>query len=135
MARLKLSHLQGLDACGIEIPGDSWIAYQFSPKHPSNAARLPYTGALKIKHKVLARTLRANHPDAHYVACIFKMMKRLAVVAAELIKKFTEEDRDIAPVVFYSMDDKVKIHVGEPHLAVVFGGRGYGGSCKTRSGD
>ena len=51
-------------------------------------------------------------------------MKRLGVVAAEVIKKFLEEDRDIAPVVFYSMDDKAKIQVGEPHLAVGFGGRG-----------
>jgi hypothetical protein len=35
-----------------------------------------------------ARTLRANNLDSHYVACIFKMMKWLGIVAAEVIKKF-----------------------------------------------
>jgi hypothetical protein len=50
-------------------------------------------------------------------------MKRLDIAAAEVMKKFTEEDRDIAPIVFYSMDDKAKISVGEPYLAVGFGGR------------
>ena len=29
-----------------------------------------------------------------------------------------------SPVVFYSIDDKAKVSVGEPHLVVAFGGRG-----------
>jgi len=85
---------------------------------------MQYTGASSIKHKVQSRTLRATHPDSHYVACIFKMMKQLGVVAAQIIQKFTEDDEETAPVVFYSMDDKAKIHVGESHLAVGLGGRG-----------
>ncbi len=52
------------------------------------------------------------------------MMKRLGVVAAQVITKYTDEEEVPAPVVFYSMDDKAKISVGEPHLAVSFGGRG-----------
>jgi hypothetical protein len=83
-----------------------------------------YTGALNIKHKVQSRTLRANYPDSHYVACFFKMMKRLGVVAAQVIQKYTEDDEDPVPVVLYSMDDKANINVEEPHLAVGFGGRG-----------
>ena len=117
-------HPQGLESFGVRIPSDSWISYQFSPKHPCHAATMQYTGALQIKHKVRSRTLRASHPDTHYVARIFKMMKGLGVVAAQLSQKFTEDDEDPAHVAFYSMDDKAKIHVGEPHLAVGFGGRG-----------
>jgi hypothetical protein len=124
LKRLNQSHPDGLDAAGIEIPTDNWIAYQFSPKHPLHAASLYYTGALQIKHEVQSRTLRANHPDSHYVASFFKMMKRLRVVAAHIITKFTKETEDHAPVAFFSMDDKAKINVGEPHLAVSFGGRG-----------
>jgi hypothetical protein len=52
------------------------------------------------------------------------MMKRLGVVAAQVITKYTDEEEDLAPVVFYSMGDKAKISVGEPNLAVSFGGRG-----------
>ena len=52
------------------------------------------------------------------------MMKQLGVVASQIIQKFTEDDEELAHVVFYSMDDKAKIHVGEPHLAVGFSGRG-----------
>ena len=118
--RLQNTHLD-LYAAGIRIPSNRWISYHFSPKHPSHASSLQYTGSLNIKHKVQARTLRANHPDSHYVACLFKMMKRLGVVAAQVINKYTEDDEEEAPVVFYSMDDKAKVNVGEPHLAVSFG--------------
>jgi len=85
---------------------------------------LHYTGALNINHKVQARTLRVNHLDSHYVAILFEMMKRLGVVAIQVINKYTEDDKEDAHVVFYSMDDKAKVNVGEPHLAVSFGGRG-----------
>jgi len=51
------------------------------------------------------------------------MMKRLGVVAAQVIQKYTEDDEDPCLVVFYSMDDKAKVSVGEPHLVVAFGGR------------
>ena len=52
------------------------------------------------------------------------MMKRLGVVAAQVINKYTEDDEEEAPLVFYSMDDKAKVNVGEPHLAASFGWRG-----------
>ena len=41
-----------------------------------------------------------------------------------MIQKYTEDDEDPTPVVFYSMDDKAKMIVGEPHLALSLGGRG-----------
>ncbi len=52
------------------------------------------------------------------------MMKRLGVFAARVIEKYTQEDEEEGAVVFYSIDDKAKVNVGEPHLAVSFGGRG-----------
>jgi hypothetical protein len=122
--RLVNNHPEGLEAAGIRIPSDSWIAYQFSPKHPLHAASINYTGASNIKHKVQSRTLRANHPDSHYVACMFKMMRRLGIVATQVIERFTEDGNEPMAVVLYSMDDKAKINIREPHLAVGFGGRG-----------
>ncbi len=124
MERLKNEHPGGLEAGGIFIPFDSRISYQFSPKYPSHAVGMDYTGALNIKHKVQSCTLRASHPDSHYVAYIFKMMKRLGVVVAQVIEKFTADDEEPAHVVFYSMDDKAKINIGESSLAIGFGGRG-----------
>ncbi len=52
------------------------------------------------------------------------MMKRLGVVTSQVIKKYTREDEEEASAVLYSMDDKAKVSVGEPHLAVAFCGRG-----------
>jgi len=46
------------------------------------------------------------------------MVKRLGVVANQIIAKYTQEDEEEGAVVFYSMDDKAKVNVGEPHLAV-----------------
>jgi hypothetical protein len=51
------------------------------------------------------------------------MLKRLGVVAAQLVNKYTEDDEIPASVVLYSMDDKAKINIGEPSLAIAFGGR------------
>ena len=85
---------------------------------------MQYTWGLKIKHKVQVWTPRAHHLDSHYVARFFKMMKELDVVAAQIIKKCTNDDNYPAFVVFYSMDDNAKFNVGDPHLAVGFGGRG-----------
>ena len=122
--RLTDKYPAWLGATHIKIPSACWISYQFSPKHLSHDGSMQYTGALNIKHKVQARTLRAHHPDSHYVACWFKMTKRLGVVAAQIIEKYTQEDEEEEAVVFYSMDDKAQVSVGEPHLAVSFGGRG-----------
>ena len=52
------------------------------------------------------------------------MLKWLGVVAAQVITKYADGEEHLAPIVFYSMDDKAKISVEEPHLAVSFGGRG-----------
>ena len=55
--RLTNNHPEGFEAAGIFIPSDSWIAYQFNPKHSSHATSMHYTGDLNIKHKVQSRRL------------------------------------------------------------------------------
>jgi hypothetical protein len=45
-------------------------------------------------------------------------------MVAQIISKLTKEGEGLALVVFYSMDNKAKINIGEPHIAVIFGGRG-----------
>jgi hypothetical protein len=48
-----------------------------------------------------------------------------------VINKFTKDDEDQASDVFYSMDDKVKINVGESYRAVGSSGRGRRGIMPT----
>ena len=98
--RLNEKNPYGLDDARVKIPLESYIVYQFCPKHPLHAASLHYIGALKMKHRVQARTLRAHHPDSHSVASFFMMMKRLGVVAAQIISQYTDEEEDPTPVVF-----------------------------------
>jgi len=52
------------------------------------------------------------------------MMKRLDVMAAQVIQNYTEDDEDNSPVNLKSMDGKAKINVEELHLAMSFGGPG-----------
>ena len=67
-----------------------------------------------------ARALRAHHLNFHYVACLVKIMTQIGVVASQVNKKYTHEDEEEASVVFYSMDDKAKVSVEEPLLAMAF---------------
>ena len=124
MKRLNERNPGSLDVAGIKIPSENCIAYQFCPKHPFRDACLQHTCALRIKHKVRARTLCAHHPDSYCVASFLKMMKRLGVVAAQVINQYTAEEEVPAPFVFYSMDGKAKISVDEPRLALSFSVRG-----------
>ena len=67
------------------------------------------------------------------------MMRWLGVIAAQVITQYIDEDEDPVHVVSYSMDDKAKISVGEPHLALSFGGRARCNilptDCKAIAGD
>ena len=107
--RLRHQHPEGLEAARIKIPSESWILYQFSPKHPLYAASLHYTSKANIKNKVLLRTLRAHHVDSHYGAAIKKYIKHMGVRAATVIKSHTLDDKEPACVSFYSLDDKAKV--------------------------
>ncbi len=77
VGRILLKQPERLEATRIQISSYSWISYQISPEHPSHAVSMQYSGALNIKQKVQYRTRRVHHPDSHYVARVFKMLKRL----------------------------------------------------------
>jgi hypothetical protein len=114
-------HPEGLEAARIKIPSESWILYQISPKHPSYAASLHYTGKANIKNKVQLRTLRSHHIDSHYCAAIKKYIKHMGVRAATVIESHTPDDEEPACVSFYSLDDKAKVcrlYVNYPPLSV-----------------
>ena len=107
--RLRHQHPEGLEAARIKIPSESWILYQFSPKHPLYVASLNYTGKANIKHKVQLRTIRAHHVDSYYCAAIKKYIKHMGVRAATVIESHTPDEEEPACVSFYSLDDKAKV--------------------------
>ena len=109
--RLKEQHPGGLLEAGIKIPSESWILYQFSPKHPLYAASLHYKGKANIKNKVQLRTLRAHHVDSHYCAALKKYIKHMGVRAATVLESHTHDDQEPACVAFYSLDDKAKVYM------------------------
>ena len=42
--RLRAADPEGWESGRIKVPSESWVAYQFSPKHPKHAASLHFTG-------------------------------------------------------------------------------------------
>eukprot|EP00873_Tetraselmis_striata_P014883 jgi/Tetstr1/435147/TSEL_002607.t1 len=115
-------HPQTLLEAGVHIPSISWVQYQFAPKHPSYRASLQYTARVPVKWKVQVRAMRAYHADAKYVAALFKYIRKAAVLYANIIAEHTDHDCVPEEVVFYSVDDKSKVNVGEPNLPITFGG-------------
>jgi hypothetical protein len=107
--RLRQQHPSRLEAAGIKIPSESWILYQFSPKHPSYAASLHYTVKANMKNKGQLRTLRAHLVDSHYCATLKKYVKHMGVRATTIIESHTPDDEEPACVAFYSLDDKAKV--------------------------
>jgi hypothetical protein len=62
LQRLNQSHLDGLDAAGIKIPMDSWMAFQFSPKHPLHVAIIHGHFKLSTKCKLELSALIIRTP-------------------------------------------------------------------------
>ena len=108
--RLRQQYPGGLDAACIKIPSESWILYQFAPKHNLHAESLHYTGTVKLKNKVQLQTLRARHVDSHYCAALKKYIKQMGVLAATAIETHTREHEELACVSFFSVDDKAKVY-------------------------
>ena len=94
---------------GTPTPTLSTLRLQTSPSNKYTARVQAFTGRLAIQHKVQVRQLRAQHPDSHFCAAIFKYMRQRAV--------------ELQHVHMQMMDDKAKIPVGEPGLPVSTGVR------------
>ena len=93
------------------IPCESWIRLQFWPKTQHAKSRVHYTGKLDVRFMVQARQFRKTHPDAHYAAALFRYQRELAV-------QFKDHS------VFFSLDDKHRVKVGEPGFPVAAAERG-----------
>ena len=86
---------------GTQIPSESWVKYNFSPRNPRAKSSSHYTGRLKVRRQVQRRLYRKEHLDGYYCAALYRYLREFAVMY-----------RDVS--VFVSVDDKHRIKVGEP---------------------
>ena len=96
---------------GTPIPSQSLVRLQFAPRNPYTHRALNFTSRIQVQYKVQRRQLRVGHEDAHYCAAQFKYQRAKAV-----------EMRENAALFF--CDDKAKVPIGEPGIAVSTGVRG-----------
>jgi len=96
---------------GTPIPSKSLVRLQFTPRNPYSSTALTFTSRKPIQYKIQRRQLRAQHPDDHYCAALFKYLKCRSI-----------ELKD--DCLFFCVDDKAKVPVGEPHRPISTGVRG-----------
>ena len=96
---------------GTPIPSKSLVRLQFAPSNPYTLRAQNFSSKVGVQYKVQRRQLRAQHPDNHYCAALFKYLKFKAI-----------ELKDEA--VLFCCDDKSKIPVGEPDKPVSTGVKG-----------
>ena len=93
------------------IPSIEWIRLQFWPKTPNSKRAIHHTGRFKVRFKVQQRQFRKEHPDSHYAAGVFQYLREYAVFIRE-------------HCIFYCLDDKHRIKIGEPDVPVAAAERG-----------
>lgn len=93
------------------IPSESLVRLQFSPKNPYSHRALSFTSKIQVQYKIQRRQLRSDHVDTHYANAQFKYLKERAVQMS-------------ANVQLVCCDDKAKVPIGEPGVAVSTGVRG-----------
>ena len=96
---------------GTSIPSLEWIRLQFWPKNDHAKRALAHTGRFKVRFKVQQRQFRKDHVDSHYAAALFRYQREYAVL-------FKDHS------MFYCIDDKHRIKVGEPGFPVAAAERG-----------
>ncbi|XP_060561163.1 uncharacterized protein LOC132720934 [Ruditapes philippinarum] len=104
---------QAADQCppGSEIPSNALVRLQFMPKNPYSKTALAFTSKLPIQYKIQRRQLRLAHPDDHFTFALFKYLRSFAVKLGDSCTLFC-------------CDDKAKVHIGEPGVALSTGVRG-----------
>ena len=95
----------------VPIPSESTVELAFAPPNMCSRAARRYTGRIDLKHQVQRRQLRNLHLDFHYCSAQFKYLREMAI-------QFKEN------CLLLSADDKAKVLVGEPNLAISTGTRG-----------
>jgi len=88
-----------------KIPGVEWIRLQFWPKMPNSKRAIHHTGHFKVRFKVQQCQFRKEHPDSHYAAGVIRYLREYAVFIRE-------------HCMFYCLDDKHRIKIGEPNVTV-----------------
>ena len=96
---------------GTLVPSKSLVRLQFAPRNPYSHRALSFTSRIPVQYKIQIRQLRVGHEDAHYCAAQFKYQRARAI----------ELGSDAA---LFFCDDKAKVPVGEPGVAVSTGVRG-----------
>ena len=96
---------------GTPIPSKSLVRLQFAPSNPYTLRAQNFSSRVPVQYKMQRRQLRAQHPDNHYCAALYKYLKFKAI-----------ELKDHA--VLYCCDDKAKLPVGEPDKPVSTGVKG-----------
>ena len=104
---------QTVEKCpeGTKIPSAALVRLPFSPRNPYAHSAMNFTSKIPVQYKIQRRQVRLSHPDDHYCNALFKYLKSLAV--------------SIQPdCCLFFCDDKAKVSIGEPGVAISTGVRG-----------
>ncbi|MES9904556.1 MAG: hypothetical protein ABW168_18000, partial [Sedimenticola sp.] len=104
---------QAKDRCpeNTDIPSSSLVRLQFTPRNPYANTAMRFTSKLPVQYKIQRRQLRVSHPDEHFTNAQFKYLRSLAVRMGKTCSLFC-------------CDDKAKVPIGEPDVALSTGVRG-----------
>ena len=80
-----------------------WVRLKFVPNYSYTAKVGKFTGRLKVKRGVQARSLRNKHHDQHWVSALIKHYLEWIVKLKAMYPG----------IVFYGQEDKAKITVGK----------------------
>jgi hypothetical protein len=94
------------------IPSNALVRLQFTPRNPYSHAAMSFTSRYKVQYKIQRRQLRVSHPDDHYCAALLRYIKSLSVTLGHVACQL------------YFCDDKAKVPIGEPNVALSTGVRG-----------
>ena len=93
---------QQLVAARHDIPSIQWVALNFMPKNRKDHRQLHYTGQFEVVYKIQKRTLRCDHPDAHYGNALQRYAREFALRLGN------------SKCIFISADDKARVEIGPP---------------------
>ena len=85
----------------VDVPSESWILFQFTPKDRTKHTALNYTSRFDITYKIQSRSHQQQHEDTYYCMSLFKILRSFAV-----------KYRDYSN--FFCEDDKHAVNIGEP---------------------
>jgi hypothetical protein len=121
--RLKRSVLaSGNPMPPLPVSGSEWVRVQMCSSDPFASASSNLKGTVNVIRKIQTRTLRKQHQDAMYVNKLVKIMREWAVHLT-LDRAGKVDPKCTSQIAYLSLDDKTKVHVGEPGLHVSAGVR------------